>query len=126
MLEVTSVLILFGLSLALITFRAIYCGYFTSLSDIPGPWLARFTRFWLARAIYSRNYHKINAELHQKWGPIVRIAPNEYSIDDADAAQIIYRSRDQLNKVRHILSPDGSDTSRCTVVGRGDAFVQDM
>ena len=98
MLEVTSVLILFGLSLALITFRTIHRAYFTTLSDIPGPWLAKFTRFWLAKAIYSRNYHKINAELHEKWGPVVRIAPNEYSIDDADAAQIIYRSRDQLDK----------------------------
>lgn len=104
MLEVTSVLILLGLSLALITFRTIHRAYFTILRDIPGPWLAKFTRFWLARAIYSRNYHKINAELHEKWGPVVRIAPNEYSIDDADAAQIIYRSRDQLDKVRYTSS----------------------
>lgn len=126
MLEVTSVLILFGLSLALITFRTIHRAYFTVLRDIPGPWLAKFTRFWLARAIYSRNYHKINAELHGKWGPVVRIAPNEYSIDDADAAQIIYRSRDQLDKVRYSSPPDSSDTSRCFVVEHADAFVQDM
>ncbi len=33
-------------------------------------------------------------------GPIVRISPNEYSIDDPDAARITYRSRDELVKVR--------------------------
>ena len=32
-------------------------------------------------------------------GPIVRIGPNEYSIDDPDAAKIIYRVGDQLEKV---------------------------
>lgn len=33
-------------------------------------------------------------------GPIVRISPNEYSIDDPDAARIIYRTKDELVKVR--------------------------
>ena len=126
MLEVTFVLILLGLLLALITFRTIYRAYFTSLRDIPGPWLAKFTRFWLARAIYSRKYHIVNAELHHKWGPIVRIAPNEYSIDDPDAAQVIYRSKDQLDKVRNKPSPYGCSTSRCTVFLRADAYMQDM
>lgn len=29
----------------------------------------------------------------------MRISPNEYSIDDPDAARIIYRTRDELIKV---------------------------
>ena len=33
-------------------------------------------------------------------GRIVRISPNEYSIDDPDAARIIYRTMDELVKVR--------------------------
>ena len=32
-------------------------------------------------------------------GPIVRISPNKYSIDDPDAARVIYRTRDELVKV---------------------------
>lgn len=34
--------------------------------------------------------------------PIVRIAPNEYSIDDPEAAKVIFRSRNQLKKVHSI------------------------
>lgn len=37
-------------------------------------------------------------DLHKKYGPVVRIAPNEYSIDDLEASKIIYRSRDPLVK----------------------------
>ena len=111
MLGITSILILLGLSLSLVVFRTIYRAYFTSLHNVPGPRLAKFTRLWLAKAIYSRQYHKISTQIHRQYGPIVRIAPNEYSIDDVDAAQIIYRSRDPLIKVRYPLSLDDSETS---------------
>lgn len=39
------------------------------------------------------------AILRPETGPIVRIAPNEYSIDDPQSAKIIYRSANQLMKV---------------------------
>ena len=79
--------------------HAVYKAYATPLRHIPGPWIANFTRLWLLRAINSREYQRINVELHRKYGPVVRISPNECSIDDPDAANIIYRSRDQLLKV---------------------------
>ena len=73
--------------------------YNSPLRSVPGPWLARYTSIWLIKAIGSRDYHKINIRLHQKYGAVVRVAPNEYSIDDLEASKIIYRSRDQLVKV---------------------------
>ena len=79
--------------------HALYKAYATPLRHVPGPWIAKFTRLWLLGAINSREYQKINVELHRNYGPVVRISPNEYSIDDPDAANIIYRSRDQLLKV---------------------------
>ncbi|TVY38707.1 Pisatin demethylase [Lachnellula subtilissima] len=60
------------------------------LRDIPGPLLARFTRFWYFFAIYKGSFEKTNIALHRKYGPIVRIAPGEYSIDDCEAARTIY------------------------------------
>jgi len=57
-------------------------------------------RLWLANAITSRKFNKIDIELHRIYRPVIRIAPNEYSIDDPDVANIIYRTRDQLLKVR--------------------------
>lgn len=60
------------------------------LRDIPGPLLARLSRLWYIFAIYKGNFEFTNIELHKKYGPIVRIAPNEYSIDDYEAAKTIY------------------------------------
>ena len=73
--------------------------YSTPLRHVPGPLLARLTRVWLLTAINSRKYQQINIDLHRKYGPVVRIAPNEYSIDDIESSKVIYRSRDQLVKV---------------------------
>ena len=60
------------------------------LRDIPGPLLARFTRLWYFIEIYKGSFEVTNVELHKKYGPIVRIAPMEYSIDDVEAAKTIY------------------------------------
>ncbi|KAL8829801.1 MAG: hypothetical protein Q9191_001804 [Dirinaria sp. TL-2023a] len=88
----------FGLAILPLVIQTLYNAYATPLRRVPGPWLAKFTRFWLFRAINSRKFESINLELHRKYGPVVRIAPNEYSIDDPEAANIIYRPRDQLVK----------------------------
>ena len=44
------------------------------------------------------------APLTRETGPIVRIAPNEYSIDDPRSAKVIYRSGNQLMKVNECAS----------------------
>ncbi|KAF2809394.1 cytochrome P450 oxidoreductase [Mytilinidion resinicola] len=46
------------------------------LRGVPGPFWARFSRLWYLREVYE--------------GPIVRITPNEYSIDDPAAEKTIY------------------------------------
>ncbi len=98
--NIFNVAVWFALALLLWTLLSkLYRAYASPLKDVQGPWLARFTRLWYAKSAYSRQGHKINMDLHKKYGPIVRIAPNEYSIDDLEAAKIIYRSRDPLVKV---------------------------
>ena len=90
----------FILALVLCTLVSkVYQACASPLKDVQGPWLARFTRFWYVRSAYSRQSHKIHMDLHHKYGSIVRIAPNEYSIDDFEASKTIYRSRDPLSKV---------------------------
>jgi averufin monooxygenase len=64
--------------------------YFTPLYKIPGPWYARFTARRLKYAIVmGRRVHYVQA-LHDKYGPVVRIAPNEVTIADAAAAKEIH------------------------------------
>ncbi|KAF7933325.1 hypothetical protein BELL_0129g00150 [Botrytis elliptica] len=60
------------------------------LRHIPGPFLARFTRVWYCWEIYKGHFERTNQQLHTRYGPIVRIAPHEYSIDDVNAAKVIY------------------------------------
>ena len=56
------------LPLSIIILRAVYQAYGTNLRDTPGPWQARFTRLWLLRAISSRSFHRINLDLHRRYG----------------------------------------------------------
>jgi hypothetical protein len=91
------------------------------LRDIPGPFLARFTRLWLLRQYVKGDFQKTNLELHERYGmfpnicgvsfpglepmmsvilgSIVRIAPNQYSVDSPDAAKVIYEHGSDFMKV---------------------------
>lgn len=69
------------------------------LRDIPGPFLARFTRLWYVFELYKGNFERTNIELHKKYGGIVRIAPNQYSIDDFEGARAIYGHGNAFVKV---------------------------
>ncbi|KAF3010136.1 hypothetical protein E8E14_004761 [Neopestalotiopsis sp. 37M] len=52
------------------------------LRHIPGPFLARFTRFWLVRHILGGVYIDKLVELHEKYGPVVVLAPDFVSLSD--------------------------------------------
>jgi hypothetical protein len=69
------------------------------LRDVPGPFLARFTRLWYFWEVYKGTYELTDVKLHKKYGAIVRIAPNEYSIDDVEAAKAIYGHGNAFIKV---------------------------
>lgn len=70
--------------LAFITAHLLYVIYsqITSpLHKIPGPYIARFTRLWYFNRVRPGKFHHENIELHQKYGLIVRVALNLYSIN---------------------------------------------
>ncbi|EME87194.1 uncharacterized protein MYCFIDRAFT_184329 [Pseudocercospora fijiensis CIRAD86] len=63
------------------------------LKDVPGPFLARFTRLWFFRSRWNGHAHLDNIALHGKYAkdgqffaPIVRLGPNMYSISRPDKA----------------------------------------
>ena len=85
--SMSSVLLLSGAAL-IIHFLVQFV--FDPLREVPGPCLARFTRLWYFIEIYKGGFELTEIELHKKYGPIVRIAPHEYSIDDVEAAKTIY------------------------------------
>jgi benzoate 4-monooxygenase len=62
----------------------------TSLSSIPGPLPAKFTRRWLFyQARHGRRYLAVD-EAHAKYGKFVRIQPTHVSVADESAINIIY------------------------------------
>lgn len=77
--------------------------YLDPLRDIDGPFIARFTRLWHLKKIFEGKFELVNIELHRKYGPIVRIAPNVYSIDDADCAKVLYGHGSKFVKVSRLF-----------------------
>ncbi|PFH49587.1 hypothetical protein AMATHDRAFT_147425 [Amanita thiersii Skay4041] len=60
------------------------------IRSYPGPFLAKFSDLWLGMVSKSGHRSEIIHELHLKYGPFVRIAPNHLSIADPDALNVIY------------------------------------
>ncbi|PSN62543.1 cytochrome P450 [Corynespora cassiicola Philippines] len=56
----------------------------------PGPFWAKFSRLWYLGKAQKGDFQATNIKLHQKYGSIVRIAPNELSIDDPNALNTVY------------------------------------
>ncbi|KAL2886410.1 putative sterigmatocystin biosynthesis P450 monooxygenase STCB [Ceratocystis lukuohia] len=83
--------ILFGLGVVLLVARLLRRA-FSPLKSIPGPFYTRLSRMPL-------RYHEMNANrtlwihgLHQKYGPVVRIAPNEVAFTSPAAMKEIYNN----------------------------------
>lgn len=59
--------------------------YFSPISNIPGPLLASITRLHHVFHIFKGNQSEWITKLHDKYGPFVRIAPDEVSVSHPDA-----------------------------------------
>ena len=86
----------FWISISFSILRAIY----SPLRHLPGPFMARFTRGWYAWQMYCGDFHETNQKLHEKYGPIVRLSPNEYSISDPETVKTIYGHNTTFTKAR--------------------------
>jgi hypothetical protein len=81
------------------TFYTAGKAYLDPLRDVDGPFIARFTRLWYLKKIFEGRFELVNIALHKKYGSVVRIAPNVYSIDDADCAKVLYGHGSKFVKV---------------------------
>ncbi|KAK0214230.1 cytochrome P450 monooxygenase [Armillaria nabsnona] len=61
-----------------------------SLRSYPGPLIAKFSDAWLVYVTYKEHRSEVVHDLHMKYGPFVRIAPNHVSVALPDAQTIIY------------------------------------
>ena len=68
------------------------------LAKYPGPFIARFSNLWMCYHTWSCHLPERVLELHQRYGPIVRVGPNSLDFDCKAAIPIIYKSGRSMPK----------------------------
>ena len=98
----------FILSLALLaSFTVVYVVYYGlihPLGQFPGPFMAKFCDLWRFRSAATGTSHLKAIELHQKYGPIVRIGPTTLSLADPSYIQKIYGPGRGFHKVIPVMT----------------------
>jgi averufin monooxygenase len=85
--------------------KRIQKAYFTPLYQIPGPWHVHLTSRPLKWAILTgQRCHYVQA-LHQKYGPIVRIGPDEVAFADAASTKEIHSTGSRYLKLHVDIGP---------------------
>ncbi|TPX17045.1 uncharacterized protein E0L32_012302 [Thyridium curvatum] len=104
----TGLLVLYAVS------RCVYNLYFHPLRNYPGPFLHRVTRLaWVWRLLRGTMSFDV-LEFHNKYGPVVRVAPDELAFLDAQGWSDIYGHRtgskagtEELSKALVFYLPKG-------------------
>lgn len=69
---------------------AIYRITLHQLASIPGPKPAAVTNLWQALYVRDGRMIELGRRLHQQFGPVVRVGPNELWFDSIEAFRSIY------------------------------------
>ncbi|KAJ4422136.1 hypothetical protein N0V82_003219 [Gnomoniopsis sp. IMI 355080] len=99
----TAGLLAVAVTVAVIT-RYVRLLWFHPLSKYPGPKLAACTHLWYAKVWTGGRWHKEISEAHQRYGNIIRIAPNELSFASVQAFKDIYGPP---SKTRQLFTKSG-------------------
>ncbi|CAI6332173.1 unnamed protein product [Periconia digitata] len=84
---VLTLLLLAGITLAKVAYTGLTC----RTKHLPGPWYTRFTHLRLKRAVVTGRRAFYIHDLHQKYGPIVRLSPDEVAVADLNAFKEIHK-----------------------------------
>lgn len=77
----------------------VYNAYLHPLRKIPGPFLAGITELWRTNKYASGQWHQDIVDLHRRYGPVVRVSPNEVSFVDQAALEQVYGHATGTRKV---------------------------
>lgn len=75
-----------GLFTSILTYRL----FFHPLRSYPGPTLAKATKFWHSVKLSNLQNQELLEDLHQQYGDIVRIGPNEVVVFRADGVPAVH------------------------------------
>ena len=77
---------------------AAYRLFLHPLHSVPGPWYAAISIFWITTHILRLRRCRAIDELVQKYGPVVRVAPNEVIFVDVPTLKVVYGVSSKLDK----------------------------
>jgi hypothetical protein len=76
----------------------IYYRYFHPLAKYPGPFLASFTNVWKTYQLWTLHMPETLRQMHEKYGNVVRVGPNDLSFNSGEAVSTIYKAGRSLPK----------------------------
>lgn len=98
MLSLISPYVLGVVALVLSVLRLVLTAARSPVRSIPGPWYCRFTQVVLKyHTIRGRRMYYVD-DLHRRYGPIVRIAPDEAAVSGLQPTQMIHKVGSGFNK----------------------------
>ncbi|EXJ92679.1 cytochrome P450 oxidoreductase [Capronia epimyces CBS 606.96] len=68
----------------------LYMSLTSPLRSVPGPFFARFGRVYYFWKVSRGHWEHDNLALHRKYGPVVRVASDMYSIDSPEIVKKVY------------------------------------
>ncbi|KAL4954647.1 cytochrome P450 [Aspergillus filifer] len=81
--------------------------YLTTISDIPGPFLASISTLWVIQKMFNGHIEEEIIRLHRDHGDFVRIANNEVSVGHPDAVRQLLHAKIKKGSWYEIFSlPD--------------------
>ncbi|KAF3004318.1 hypothetical protein E8E13_009274 [Curvularia kusanoi] len=89
----SALLLLFPLLTLYVASKCLYNIFLHPLRSFPGPLSARASILAYHRKVLQGQTHKWVHDLHKRYGPVVRIAPNELSFNEADVWKDVYGHR---------------------------------
>ncbi|KAL5527795.1 hypothetical protein ACEPAG_6596 [Sanghuangporus baumii] len=91
---ILSVLTAFGVYYATLVGAVVFyrIGPFHPLAGYPGPMLPRVSKVYGLMKMASGKNHEWHKKMHEKYGPCVRVGPNELSIVDGDILTSVFGS----------------------------------
>jgi hypothetical protein len=90
---------LYLVAIAALIFHLLLKRYQSGLRQVPGPLLASVSSFWKFYVVWCNKMPETSTQLHQNFGPLVRIGPNHVSASSRDSVQAIYRTGTGFPKV---------------------------
>lgn len=93
------------LPVALLCMHVAYQRYFHPLAKIPGPFLASVTPLWLVWQCFHGRRPRLDIQLHQRYGSVVRISPNEIILSNPDYLRTVYGAGTRFRKSRFYEAP---------------------